>query len=176
MQICILPQTDNQPTSNCQFFTGRMPFLPPNQQYHSTEGKVRLHLFHVIISMTILFVSVYIGDYLVLTYELDTIWHLNFNCTNSTKDKCHECHPGSFANQSMYILYSLVLLEYCLNSLFCIPFLAVGTLTGAVSSTVFDFVKVLFIALNFRLHRLNRTEVAVCKSQHVWKFRSVQLQ
>ena len=26
--------------SNIQFFTGRMPFLLPNQQCHSTEGKI----------------------------------------------------------------------------------------------------------------------------------------
>jgi len=39
MQVCTLLQTDNhasQPTT--QFFTGRMPFLPPNQQRQSTEG------------------------------------------------------------------------------------------------------------------------------------------
>jgi len=42
MQVCILLQTDN----HCQhlttlFFTGQMPFLPPNQQrqkVQSTEG------------------------------------------------------------------------------------------------------------------------------------------
>ena len=39
MQVCTLLQTDNhasQPTT--QFFTGRMPFLSPNQQRQSTEG------------------------------------------------------------------------------------------------------------------------------------------
>jgi len=40
MQVCISPQTDNhastQPLSFLQF---RMPFLPPNQQRQSTEGK-----------------------------------------------------------------------------------------------------------------------------------------
>jgi len=29
---------DNHPTT--QFFTGRMPFLPPNQQRQSTRGKL----------------------------------------------------------------------------------------------------------------------------------------
>jgi len=40
MQVCTLLQTDNH-TSNppLSFFTGRMPFLPPNQQRQSTEGK-----------------------------------------------------------------------------------------------------------------------------------------
>ena len=41
MQICILYQTDNQwtmPAPNHSVFTGRMPFLPPNQQRQSTEG------------------------------------------------------------------------------------------------------------------------------------------
>jgi len=36
MQVCTSLQTDN-PT--VQFFTGRMPFLPPNQQCQSTEGE-----------------------------------------------------------------------------------------------------------------------------------------
>ena len=36
MQVCTSLQTDNlAPTT--QFFTGRMPFLPPNQQHQSTE-------------------------------------------------------------------------------------------------------------------------------------------
>jgi len=38
--ICTSLQTDNQPRqySTALFFTGRMPFLPPNQQRQSTEG------------------------------------------------------------------------------------------------------------------------------------------
>jgi len=43
MQVCTLLQTDKQarqyPTT--QFFTGRMPFLSPNQQRQSTEGNLR---------------------------------------------------------------------------------------------------------------------------------------
>ena len=39
MQVCTLFQTDNHTsTSPLSFFTGRMPFLPPNQQCQSTEG------------------------------------------------------------------------------------------------------------------------------------------
>jgi len=39
MQVCILLQTDNHAsTSPLRFFTGRMPFLSPNQQRQSTEG------------------------------------------------------------------------------------------------------------------------------------------
>jgi len=37
MQVCTLPQTDNHSsTSTILFFTGRMPFLPPNQRRPST--------------------------------------------------------------------------------------------------------------------------------------------
>ena len=44
MQVCISLQTDNHgSTPPLSFFTGRMPFLPPNQQRQSTEG-VRLHV------------------------------------------------------------------------------------------------------------------------------------
>jgi len=39
MQVCISLQTDNHAsTPPLNFFTGRMPFLPPNQQHQSTEG------------------------------------------------------------------------------------------------------------------------------------------
>jgi len=40
MQVCTLLQTDNHAsTSPLSFFTGRMSFLPPNQQRQSTEGQ-----------------------------------------------------------------------------------------------------------------------------------------
>jgi len=43
MQVCTSLQTDNHagtpPLSLKKNFTGRMPFLPPNQQRQSTEGK-----------------------------------------------------------------------------------------------------------------------------------------
>jgi len=39
-KVCTLLQTDNHAsTPTTQFFTGRMPFLPSNQQHQSTEGK-----------------------------------------------------------------------------------------------------------------------------------------
>jgi len=39
MQVCTSRQTDNQAsTPPLKFFTGRMPFLSPNQQRQSTEG------------------------------------------------------------------------------------------------------------------------------------------
>jgi len=39
MQVCTSLQTDNHAsTSPLSFFTGRMPFLPPNQQRQNTEG------------------------------------------------------------------------------------------------------------------------------------------
>jgi len=39
MQVCISLQTDNHAsTPPFKIFTGRMPFLPPNQQSQSTEG------------------------------------------------------------------------------------------------------------------------------------------
>ena len=40
MQICTLLQTNNHASNPpLSFFTGWMPFLPPNQQRQSTEGK-----------------------------------------------------------------------------------------------------------------------------------------
>jgi len=41
MQVCTSVQTDNHAsTSPLSFFTGRMPFLLPNQQRQSTEGEL----------------------------------------------------------------------------------------------------------------------------------------
>jgi len=47
MQVCTSLQTDNHASaSQLSFFTGWMPFLPPNQQRQSTEGKiVRTNLY-----------------------------------------------------------------------------------------------------------------------------------
>jgi len=38
MQVCTSLQTDNHASTPPLSFTGRMPFLPPNQQRQSTEG------------------------------------------------------------------------------------------------------------------------------------------
>jgi len=41
MQVCTSLQTDNHAiTPPLSFFTGRLPFLLPNQQHQSTEGKL----------------------------------------------------------------------------------------------------------------------------------------
>jgi len=43
MQVCTSFQTDNHAIiSPLRFFKGRMPFLPPNQQRQSTEGKNKI--------------------------------------------------------------------------------------------------------------------------------------
>jgi len=40
VQVCTSLQTDNHAsTSPLSFFTGRMPFLPPNQQRQSTKAQ-----------------------------------------------------------------------------------------------------------------------------------------
>jgi len=46
MQVCTSLQTDNHAsTPPLKFFTGRMPFLPPNQQRQSTEGTKTTDLY-----------------------------------------------------------------------------------------------------------------------------------
>jgi len=43
VQVCTSLQTDNDtsiPPLSSVFFAGQMPFLPPNQQHQSTEGKL----------------------------------------------------------------------------------------------------------------------------------------
>jgi len=49
MQVCTSLQTDNHASNPpLSFFTGRMPFLPPNQQCQSTEGKSELQHARII--------------------------------------------------------------------------------------------------------------------------------
>ena len=55
MQVCISFQTNNHAsTSLLKFFTGRMPFLPPNQQRQSTEGNNSTDLWQILESVLIL--------------------------------------------------------------------------------------------------------------------------
>jgi len=44
MQVCTSIQTDNHASTHCSVFTGRMPFLPPNQQRQSTGPHCTLYL------------------------------------------------------------------------------------------------------------------------------------
>jgi len=46
MQICTSPYTYPHQYPTTQFFTGQMPFLPPNQQRQSTEGKGVFIIMH----------------------------------------------------------------------------------------------------------------------------------
>ena len=50
MHVCTSIQTDNRAsTPPLSFFTGRMPFLPPNQQRQSTEGiHVQLNVLNLL--------------------------------------------------------------------------------------------------------------------------------
>jgi len=43
MQVCTSLQTDNNATT--RFFTGRMLFLPPNQQHQCTEGTIHSEIY-----------------------------------------------------------------------------------------------------------------------------------
>ena len=72
--ICTLRQTDDHATT--PFFTGRMPFLPPNQQQHqSIEGTI-LEISHK--SSTIKYPVYLLTLHTVMVY-LQTVTHLNTN-------------------------------------------------------------------------------------------------
>jgi len=48
MQVCTSLQTDNHVSiPPLSFFTGRMPFLPPNQQRQSTEGNLLMTVIEI---------------------------------------------------------------------------------------------------------------------------------
>ena len=58
MQVCTSLQTDNHTsTPLLSLFTGRMPFLPPNQQRQSTKGSLSTanllilsHILHIMLT------------------------------------------------------------------------------------------------------------------------------
>jgi len=51
VQVCTSLQTDNHTsTPPLSFFTGRMPFLPPNQQRQSTEGNTSCKYIQLLFS------------------------------------------------------------------------------------------------------------------------------
>jgi len=50
MQVCTSLQTDNHTSTHHSVFTGRMPFLPPNQQRQSTEG---IHAIKILAEISI---------------------------------------------------------------------------------------------------------------------------
>ena len=52
MQVCTSLQTDNHASTPPLIFTGRMSFLPPNQQRQSTEGVYLLIIFNIGNSVT----------------------------------------------------------------------------------------------------------------------------
>jgi len=55
MQVCTSLQTDNHAsTPSLSFFTGRLPFLPPNQQRQSTEGNNEESTSFKILKITIM--------------------------------------------------------------------------------------------------------------------------
>ena len=58
MQVCTSLQTDNHAsTPPLSFFTGQMPFLPPNQQRQSTEGTPILLQFLTFCLLSTFFMS-----------------------------------------------------------------------------------------------------------------------
>ena len=79
MQVCTSLQTDNHAsTPPLSFFTGRMPFLPPNQQRQSTEG---IHLWND--QRTVIY-NVYCGDVCVYFVQRNSQMNLCVSMENNT--------------------------------------------------------------------------------------------
>jgi len=78
MQVCISLQTDNHAsTSLLKFLTGRMPFLPPNQQCQSTEGTFFAYTFATNAKAS-----------LGIHYLFSVDWGVNRNLVLSARNSC----------------------------------------------------------------------------------------
>ena len=67
--ICKSAPHPRQPRQNptTQFFTGRMPFLPPNQQRQSTEGEHCLYHYGIITKLPCIFIRQFYDIYFIDT-------------------------------------------------------------------------------------------------------------
>jgi len=75
MQVCTSLQTDNHTnTTPLSFFTGWMPFLPPNQQCQSTEGNTGQQTYEDNPSMVLQarFSTVRVSEHLCVWRQLRT--------------------------------------------------------------------------------------------------------
>jgi len=82
MQVCTSLQTDNHAsTPPLGFFTGRMPFLPPNQQRQSTEGII-LAVIIKVFYMHLVTVCVHFLRFCHCLTPGTTAWRHSFYLTN----------------------------------------------------------------------------------------------
>ena len=138
MQVCTSLQTDNHAsTPPFSFFTGRMPFLLPNQQRQCTEGTThtRLHAFNGPLSGTTQVSRYQKGKTnLDFTEARDSAWQWHV-CTLLQADNHASTPPVSFFTGRMPFLlpnqrhqstegteYLEVILGTCLQPSFSIVF------------------------------------------------------
>jgi len=105
MHVCTSLQTDNHAsTPPVSFFTGRMPFLPPNQQCQSTEG----NFLHKAITTKWAITDCVLNLPLNAMSELSSIWSSNhanaFGPSVMLVPKCTgEQKPSYWLQQTNYI-------------------------------------------------------------------------
>ena len=106
MQACTSLQTDNHASNPpLSFFTGWMPFLPPNQQRQSTEGKTQLTDQLTIINRRRGGISGWDNDRLCLASSYNT------EAINGNRNtvKCRYCYAGrvSYSGKSYTSVWCL---------------------------------------------------------------------
>ena len=100
MQVCTSLQTDNHTsTPTTQFFTGRMPFLPPNQQRQSTEGKnwnMQYTCWQKLVGLGSILAAILLADTLCIytkkQFKTTYLWHTQQNKpTMMLRAFCRKC-------------------------------------------------------------------------------------
>ena len=74
------PVKSSPPTNQLPCYTGRMPFLSPNQQCQSTEGKVFIQLQHFIINLEDFYIFKVYNKVLELLSNRLSHWHVTYQC------------------------------------------------------------------------------------------------
>ena len=101
--ICTSLQTDNHASKSPlpSFFTGRMPFLPPNQQHQSTEGTKNRYVFFLFRNNTDN-ITRWRKEHSKLTVEATTYAHQSHGRHNEwlVLTVCVHCHPDTMSEIS----------------------------------------------------------------------------
>ena len=115
MLVCTSLQTDNHATPHNSVFTGRMPFLPPNQQLQSTEG-MKKTVFGTKCSVVEIW---FCADWQSVAMPVSLLWLLNttLNLTTFFDLVLHILKTAFvFIFLKLFSLYYIFLYHFCVLS------------------------------------------------------------
>ena len=112
------------------FFTGRMPFLPPNQQCQSTEGTVYVWIK----SLRVSYSCCKVGWVLIGAGGYETTKSLNHDQCSYSSTATEHHHSFDYASWLTNYVHKIVLICLCTYIYGCCPFSMLASYPGIQSS------------------------------------------